>query len=144
MAGILCESMAVEAGELRFVVGIGLNLKPDPERERASGRVVADLESASGKAWDPEDLLSLVLPALEVRINTWLSQGFGVLHPDYLAVLWGRGGETVVRTGREVLQGRLEGVGKDGRLWLRLATGEKKEIASAVSVEAVAPGREPV
>ncbi len=113
-------------GELALVVGIGVNLRGQAERDAALGRKTASVEQCLGAAAAPEALLPPLLRRLALRIASWRDGGFAALRADMEEALWGRGRPARARTPQGVVEGVVAGVGEQGELLLE--TGDKETI----------------
>ncbi len=135
ITGILAESRMVE-GKMEIVVGIGVNLRKNPERDKATVKPTTSLEDEKvDGCLDAVTLLPIQLAYLRTRVNDWLQDGFSKLYENYSAMLWGVGMQTVVRTERGILEGVILGVNSCGMLRLLLPDGNEKIISSCVSLE---------
>lgn len=134
ITGILAESRMV-GDEMEIVVGIGLNVRKNPERSQAASKPTTSLEDENESCLEPALLLSPVLECLEKRIAAWLRSGFAGLSNDYADMLWGAGKQIVVRTGRDTIEGVIAGIDASGMLRISLPDGGEKIISSCVALE---------
>ncbi len=134
ITGILAESR-MAGGEMEIVVGIGLNVRKNPERDKAAAKPTTSLEDHGESCLEPALLLPPLLACLEKRIDAWLRAGFAGLSGDYADMLWGAGKQTVVRTGRDTIEGVITGIDAGGMLRILLPDGGEKIISSCVALE---------
>lgn len=139
ICGILIEG-GTGPGGLSLVTGIGVNVRAQPERDRALGRPTASLEKCLGYAENPETLLSSLLLCLEMRITAWQLGGFAVLRKDMEQALWGRGKGVKARTPAGPIEGIVAGVGDNGELLVRSEKNEIIRIASVAALDDVYAG----
>lgn len=130
LGGILIETVAV--GNRRMcVVGIGLNVLPQPATEGLSSGF-ACLQELDAAASAPAALAALALPLVQA-LRRFEEQGFAPLLPAYARrdLLLGR---AVMTTAPEPLDGVAEGVDERGALRLRTAAGSSSLVSGEVSV----------
>ena len=136
MAGILIET--VSAGEGRMcVVGVGLNIAPQPASGPSAG--AACLQEIDASATAARALATVVGP-LALALRRFERHGFSALAPAYARrdLLQGQ----QVRTqsaganppGLAALHGLAEGVDAQGALCVRVATGLHRLVSGEVSV----------
>jgi BirA family transcriptional regulator, biotin operon repressor / biotin---[acetyl-CoA-carboxylase] ligase len=143
LGGILIETVAAGAQRL-VVVGIGLNVQPQPAAHTGSlSHGLASLGELDGRCTAPAALAAVARP-LVLALQRFEAEGFAPFHAafarrDLLA------GQALATSGAEpALQGRGEGVGEDGALLLRSADGTLHRISSGeVSVRLQAPAATP-
>ncbi|MED5621597.1 biotin--[acetyl-CoA-carboxylase] ligase [Ideonella sp. BN130291] len=129
LGGVLIETVAV--GRRRMVViGVGLNVTPQPTRELSSG--YACLQELIPGVTAPEVLHRLARPLVSA-LQQFEAQGFAGFAPRYgtrdlLA------GQPVVTTAAELPAGVAEGVSADGALRVRTAAGVQLLSSGEVSV----------
>ncbi len=134
ICGILAESLPVPDGEIRLVIGIGVNVFPDPDRDGRIEQPAACIARFVSRPESPNDLLPALLRCLENRINAWQCGGFAAVGDDFKACLWGVGRFVTVRTGAEPVVGAIRSVGENGELQL---SGEGDRIITVISAAAL-------
>ncbi|MEW6704716.1 MAG: biotin--[acetyl-CoA-carboxylase] ligase [Pseudomonadota bacterium] len=115
LGGVLIETVAVGARRM-VVVGVGLNVLPQPTRDLSSG--YACLQELAPGVSAPEALHRVAAP-LASTLKAFEREGFAGFAARYAArdVL---AGQPVVTTAPELPEGTAEGVGPDGALQLRV------------------------
>jgi len=126
IGGILAEQ--VEGAGTRVVVGVGLNVNMTKEQAGAIDQPATSLGIETGRLLDIHEILAALLPCLAGPIAAWRSGGFAALRSNWLdrCDLLNEPVEVVEEDRR--LAGRMESVGKNGELLLRLPDGRLKEI----------------
>lgn len=138
LAGILIEMQGDVLGPSAAVIGIGVNVRPDPRVRAAVDQPVADLETATGAAVDRNALLALLLTELSAVLERFAAGGFAPLrgewqalhaHQDQPVCLMLPDGQTVT--------GHARGVAGDGALLLETGNGIVRYHSGEVSLRAV-------
>ncbi len=129
LGGVLIETVAVGARRM-VVVGVGLNVLPQPTRELSSG--YASLQEFDPSASAPQ-VLHRVAPALAQALKDFEALGFGAFVERYAARDLLRG-QPVVTTAPELPEGVAEGVAADGALLLRVGDELRTLASGEVSV----------
>ena len=83
LGGILIEVASDETG-LGLIIGIGLNLKPDPAWDRDIDQPFASLDE-SGLELSRETVLGALLAQLAATLDCFAAQGFRALQQDWAA-----------------------------------------------------------
>lgn len=141
LGGILIET--VQVGERRMaVVGIGLNLLPQPEdaAERPLSWGYACLQELQYGLTAPAALARLALPLVQA-LQAFERDGFAPLRERFAArdVLLGR---AVTTTLPDLPAGTADGVDETGTLWLQVA-GQRRPVSSGEVSLRPAPPPEP-
>lgn len=136
ICGILSETVANSAGRV-LVVGMGVNLNPDPRVGQAIEQAAVALGDFTEERYDPREVLPDVLNALAARIRVWLAEGFDGIRRDFVARLWGMEQPVRVRTPKGTEEGQIAGLGSDGELLLRRADGTSVAVHSVAALEPV-------
>ncbi|MBT9487407.1 MAG: biotin--[acetyl-CoA-carboxylase] ligase [Rubrivivax sp.] len=143
LGGILIETVAAGAQRLA-VVGVGLNVQPQPQADGSSlSHGLASISELDSRCTAPAALAAVARP-LVLALQRFEAEGFAPFHAafarrDLLA------GQALATSGAEpALQGRGEGVDHDGALLLRSADGTLHRISSGeVSVRLQTPAATP-
>lgn len=135
ICGILSEGGRLASGGFAFIIGIGVNIRSQPERDRALGRRTAALEDFRSSPPDAETLLPPLLERLADRITLWQRGGFAAIRGDITACLWGLGREVAAKTPRGPVRGTVIGLGEHGELLLRTADGGETRVSSVTALE---------
>lgn len=140
LGGILIETVATGA-QRTVVIGIGLNVRPQPDTPGlAWGRACLD-ELAPGTT--APQWLARLAPALLRLLRDFAVQGFAPLAPAYAQRDLLRG-QAVTTTLADTPAGVADGVDARGMLWLRLPDGRRVPVGSGeVSLRLAAMERPP-
>ncbi len=127
VCGVLTEVRADTDGNVIAVLGVGLNvnLRPDEYTEIAEG--AASLASEMGIEFAVADAEQAFLAGLRERYSQCLD-GPQALIGDWSARLATIGKEVTVRRRDGAVQGMAEGVDSEGRLLVRLASGDVRAL----------------
>jgi BirA family biotin operon repressor/biotin-[acetyl-CoA-carboxylase] ligase len=130
-SGVLIESGAHEGGGLWLAVGVGVNLAHAPEgTERPATALVHHLRGDVTAPPTVEVAAAALAEAFAVWMDRWETLGFQPILDAWRARTSGLDGPAVARLGREIVEGRAEGVDPDGALRLRLADGSLRLISA--------------
>jgi BirA family biotin operon repressor/biotin-[acetyl-CoA-carboxylase] ligase len=141
LAGILIEMQGDVLGPSAAVIGIGVNVRPDPRVRAAVDQPVADLETTAGAAVDRNALLALLLTELSAVLERFAAGGFAPLRGEWQA-LHAHQDQPVrlaLPDGR-VIGGIARGVADDGALLLETADGVARHHSGEVSLRGMPPG----
>lgn len=138
ICGILTEGGIGPGGTMGLVVGIGVNVRPFPDRDKELGKKTASLEELAGNVGAAPELLPALLDCLETRIAEWESGGTRAVLESMRGCLWGVGKQVRARTVKGNARGVVEGLGDEGELLLRDGGG----ITGVSSVNALESGWE--
>jgi BirA family biotin operon repressor/biotin-[acetyl-CoA-carboxylase] ligase len=128
VAGILLET----AGPETIAIGIGVNLAHHPDGTETPAIAV---NSATGRAIDPEDALGNLAARFAAWYGTWRSQGFMGLKSHWLKRASGLGGPIRARLADREIKGVFEGLDHDGALLLRGDAGLTRITAAEIFLE---------
>jgi len=142
LAGILIEMQGDVLGPSAAVIGIGINVRPDPRVSSAVDQPVAELETASGAAVDRSMLLAQLLQELVAVLDVFAAQGFVPLRAEWqeLHAQQDRRVRLVLPDGR-TLTGTARGVAEDGALLLETAAGITRHHSGEISLRDDGAGR---
>jgi BirA family biotin operon repressor/biotin-[acetyl-CoA-carboxylase] ligase len=119
VAGILAE--AVSGG---VILGIGINVNMEEEVLKTIDQPATSLACLSKKEWDRQEILQAVVHQFAHNLAQLESQGFSSFHRIFESQLAFRDQEISVRDSGHTLHGVCEGITVDGRLKLRIPSGE--------------------
>ncbi|NOX29189.1 MAG: biotin--[acetyl-CoA-carboxylase] ligase [Actinobacteria bacterium] len=124
LAGVLGETVTRGTKVLGVVVGVGLNLRPVPERAAALGRSVVALDEITDQRVSPTEMAKATLRELEL-ILTRLAQADGAewLRGELFGVSAVIGRDIEVVTDGESIGGLAIDIDADGRLVVETAAG---------------------
>lgn len=138
ICGILTESTLHAGGNISLIVGIGINIRSNPLRDRELGRKTAAVETFAGPVSEgAHDLLPKFLACLEKRVNEWQDDGATIIQA-MRSCLWGLGKTVSARTRNGVISGLVVGLGDDASLLLQVG----EDIVPISSVNALESGWE--
>ncbi|MCL2001341.1 MAG: biotin--[acetyl-CoA-carboxylase] ligase, partial [Planctomycetes bacterium] len=132
ICGILAETKPEPGGRLRLIVGMGVNVGIDPDRDAKAGTRTASIEEWVGIRFSPVEILDRLLPFLAIRINSWNRAGFAAIRNDFTTCMRGVGETVRVRLRGEDMTGVILGLAENGGLRL-LEPGGREIIAAGVS-----------
>lgn len=129
LCGVLAEVRADTDGDVVAVLGVGLNVNLRPEEHAEVAEVAASLASEVGIEFAVADAEQAFLAALRERYAQSLDTPH-VLVGDWSARLATLGKEVTVRRRDGAVQGTAEGVDGEGRLLVRLASGDVRALGN--------------
>ena len=135
LAGILIEVQGDVLGPSAAVIGIGLNVRPDPRMRAAIDQPVADLETIAGAPVDRNLLLAGLLREIVAVLDAFAAQGFAPLREEWqrFHVHQNRKVRLMLPDGNEVT-GVACGVAEDGALLLDAGNGIVRHHSGEVSL----------
>ncbi len=127
ICGILLEATSTGTKADAVIVGIGVNLAshPDDTPYPATDFRHAGLDDAS-----PDQALTWLLEAFELRYAAWHERGFAAVRADWLVRAWRLGQDIQVRLDGETLTGRFAELDETGALVVETASGERRNITA--------------
>jgi BirA family biotin operon repressor/biotin-[acetyl-CoA-carboxylase] ligase len=130
-AGILIESGRHDGGQLWLAVGVGVNLTSAPEGlDYPATSLASHLDQGIASAPGQDEALEALSKTFAHWLAVWRSEGFEPLRIAWTASAAGLGARCVARFGDREVTGEAEGLGEDGALVLRLASGELQRITA--------------
>jgi BirA family transcriptional regulator, biotin operon repressor / biotin---[acetyl-CoA-carboxylase] ligase len=131
LGGILTE-LKIYREKIAFaVVGIGINVNidtkvfPDEVRE-----IATSMKNETGRRYSRENIIAEILCQLHVWYSAFKRMDKETILSAWRLLTSTLGREVVVTAGKETYQGFAEAIDEEGRLLLRLPTGEVKKISS--------------
>ncbi|MBW6514908.1 MAG: biotin--[acetyl-CoA-carboxylase] ligase [Candidatus Syntrophosphaera sp.] len=118
LAGILCQHKPEES---RYLIGIGINTNTSRDDVILEERM-AILPESMGFAISNSILAKLLVASVEAEVSKLEQPQSYLIHCD--GHLYGKGALAEVSAPQAELKGRIEGIGTDGSLLLRTASGE--------------------
>ena len=128
LCGVLVETRARTDGSAASVLGVGLNVNLRPADHPGLAETATSLAAETGREFAPAEVERAFLAALRERYAQCLDDPQGLI-ADWSARLSTLGREVSARTREGALRGAAEGVDGEGRLLLRLASGESRALA---------------
>jgi BirA family transcriptional regulator, biotin operon repressor / biotin---[acetyl-CoA-carboxylase] ligase len=141
LAGILIEMQGDVLGPSTAVIGVGVNVRPDPRVFAAVDQAVTDLETAAGTPVDRNALLGCLLQELAAVLDLFAAQGFAPLQEEWqsLHAHQDRPVCLALPDGQSI-GGVARGVADDGALLLETAAGVARHHSGEVSLRAAGTG----
>ena len=136
VAGILCETVSFP-NYLGIVLGIGINLNMSEELLSQIDQPATSLAQLSGHTWEKEQILQPLLIQFLKDLELVEKMGFSAIHGEYEKLLIFKGEAIFCRVGNQKIQGILESIGQDGRLNLRLGSGEVMLLSSTEGINQI-------
>ncbi len=135
LAGILIETQGDVLGPSAVVIGIGVNVRPDPRVTAAVDQPVAHLETAAGAAVDRNSLLAGLLAELVLVLGRFGQDGFDPLRAEWqrLHAHQNLSVRLMLPDGQAVI-GVACGVADDGALLLETAGGVARYHSGEISL----------
>jgi BirA family transcriptional regulator, biotin operon repressor / biotin---[acetyl-CoA-carboxylase] ligase len=131
LGGILTE-LKIYREKIAFaVVGIGINVNidtkvfPDEVRE-----IATSMKNETGRIYSRENIIAEILCQMHVWYSALKRMDRETILSGWRLLTSTLGREVVVTAGKETYQGFAEAIDEEGRLLLRLPTGEVKKISS--------------
>ena len=128
VCGVLTEVRADTDGNVIAVLGVGLNVNLDPAEHADIAEAAASLSSEMGIRFAVEDAEQAFLDALRERYTQCI-EAPQTLVDDWSARLSTLGREVTVHRQDGAVQGIAEGVDGEGRLLVRLASGDVRALS---------------
>ena len=135
LCGILAEARS-SGDRLDVFLGIGINVRPNPNHPPEIAAIAVSLEEIAGEAPAIEELAAALSNALEVRVAQVDAEPERVL-ADWSARLSTLGQRVGINTAAGSIEGVAVGLGRRGELVIELDDGTRREISSG---DVVAPG----
>ena len=132
VAGILLETVALSAGQLALVIGVGVNLKNAPKASNLETHALppASLYGLTGQVITPEAFLPTLASAFALREEQFNAYGFEPIRTSWLERAANIGQMITARTQRDEYVGRFDSVDQAGHLILDTQDG-RRAIAAA-------------
>ena len=136
LCGILAEARST-GDRLDVFLGIGVNVRPNPNHPPEVAAIAVSLEEIAGRAPAIEELTAALSNALETRVVQVDREPERVL-TDWRARLATLGQRVAVNTVTGSIEGMAAGLGERGELVIELDDGTRREISSG---DVIAPSR---
>ncbi len=142
LAGILIEMQGDALGPSLAAIGIGVNVRLSAAIRSRIDQDVTDLESASGRTLDRNEVLALLLEELWGVLETFARDGFAPLRREWQhrhahqdrAV-------TVILSDTRRESGVARGVAEDGALLVETRTGMRRYHSGEISLRSTRPAK---
>lgn len=122
ICGILSERVE-QSTHHGIIVGVGLNVNMSSEEADRIDRPATSMLIESGHAYDPEKVLTELLPQLEYWMNEWAQGGFPAIRRTWTEKAGPIGKKLSVHDSDIRKTGTLSGFGEHGELLLETAEG---------------------
>lgn len=131
ICGILCEGgFAADGGFEYLIVGIGLNLRPDPQLPAELRGIVTDLATETGLQIDRNDAAMRILSHLEQYVNTLPQRRFLEIYTAHSYTL---GKRVIVMLDGLETEGTAVSYTQDAALTVRLDDGTEHVISTGTA-----------
>ncbi len=124
VAGILCESVAMENDQLGIILGIGINVNMTQELLNTLDQPATSLAQLSGHTWALEQILEPLLQQFLQDLERLTKEGFTPFIASYEELLAFRGQKITCSDGFQTHKGICHSINKEGRLNLLLDSGK--------------------
>lgn len=128
LVGILIETQGTK--NLQVIIGIGMNINTDTEKNRLSDKEWTSLFSMSGEKIDRNIVLAMLLSQLEKYIPAFIQKGLQPFLTYFAQFDWLRGKPIQLLHNNKPLQGTALGIHNNGALLVQDAQGHIHQIAS--------------
>ena len=128
VCGVLTEVRADTDGDVTVVLGAGLNVNLDPTKHADIAEGAASLASEMGIEFAVADAEQAFLAGLRERYQQCLDSPQALIS-DWSSRLATLGKEVTVRQQNGTVHGTAEGVDGEGRLLVRLASGDMRALS---------------
>lgn len=129
IAGVLTETVTKDQ-EIGVIIGIGINVNMPTAALEAIGVPATSLLQLSEKKWNLQEITELVMDHFIRDLDVLKKSGFVSFQSPFEKILAYKGQEITLTDGTHTLKGLCHAITKDGRLELKLPSGEIKLIAA--------------
>jgi BirA family biotin operon repressor/biotin-[acetyl-CoA-carboxylase] ligase len=138
LGGILVEASGETAGPSVAVIGLGLNVRLDPETRERVGQPVADLAECAPTLASRTELLAALLESLASGLSQFSREGFAPFRDEWVRRhAWQGRSVALTISGRRVAEGEAVGIAEDGALVLRSPGGVERFHSGELSLRPV-------
>lgn len=124
LAGILVEAEKLpDEARMALIIGIGVNIVSAPRETSYSATCI----SAMARTPRVARLLSLIVAALDRRVELWTRNGFSVIRRDWMDNAYGVGGHVMASNG---VSGAFVGLDETGAIIIALTNGARHRLVS--------------
>jgi BirA family biotin operon repressor/biotin-[acetyl-CoA-carboxylase] ligase len=123
VAGILGETAPLD-GCTGIVLGIGINVDTSEEFLKTIDQPATSLAQLSTKTWKLEQILEPLIQQFLTHLEVLQDKGFEAFREEFEKRLAFKGEEIACNDGMRVLKGICDSITPEGRLQLRLSSGE--------------------
>jgi BirA family transcriptional regulator, biotin operon repressor / biotin---[acetyl-CoA-carboxylase] ligase len=132
--GVLTETMA-QGKVTGVILGIGLNVNMEDALLRTIDKPATSLAAISGKMWDIQQVLDLIMKQFLQDLALLQKEGFKPFRSSFEKHLALKGQPITCRDGSRTIQGICHSMTDDGKLQLLLPSGELIAVTSGEIVE---------
>lgn len=129
IAGVLTETVT-KGQEIGVIIGIGINVNMPTAALEAIGAAATSLLQLSQKKWDIQEITELVMNHFIQDLDVLKKSGFAPFQAPFEKILAYKGQEITLSDGIHTLKGLCHAITKDGRLELKLSSGEIKQVTA--------------
>jgi BirA family transcriptional regulator, biotin operon repressor / biotin---[acetyl-CoA-carboxylase] ligase len=129
IAGVLTETLPLD-DQTVVIAGIGINVNMEKETIEKIDQPAISLLLLSGKTWDLQVVLDLVLKQFLSDLELLEKKGFPAFQKSFESLLAYKGKEITCQDGAQKIRGICHSITSDGRLQLLLPSGEMKLVTA--------------
>jgi BirA family biotin operon repressor/biotin-[acetyl-CoA-carboxylase] ligase len=129
IAGVLTETLPLDE-RTGVIAGIGINVNMEKESLEAIGQPATSLLMLSGKPWDLQVVLDLLLDQFLPHLELLKNEGFSAFQAPFESLLAYKGKEITCRDGDQTIKGICHSITADGRLQILLPSGAFKSVTA--------------
>jgi BirA family biotin operon repressor/biotin-[acetyl-CoA-carboxylase] ligase len=129
IAGVLTETVT-HGQQIGVIIGIGINVNMSTASLEEIGVPATSLLQLSQKEWDLKELTELLMDHFLQDLEVLKKSGFAPFQAPFEKMLAYKGQEITIRDGTQEIKGICHSITKDGRLELRMPSGEIKLLTS--------------
>ncbi|MEM7175269.1 MAG: biotin--[acetyl-CoA-carboxylase] ligase [Chlamydiota bacterium] len=129
VAGALCEWIDMKT-QLGAILSLGINVNMDPSQLEIIDQPATSMYAASGQRYSIKDLISQLDLSIAVAIEHYKRAGFRFFYLSYDSYLIGKGNAITYFCKGATQEAILDSLNADGRLNIRLKTGEVHTVSS--------------
>jgi BirA family biotin operon repressor/biotin-[acetyl-CoA-carboxylase] ligase len=116
LAGILVETTNESQGNIRAVIGIGLNVSMPANVDKLIDQPWIDIQTITGQIPQRNQLVGWLLNELLLMLPDFQTQGFSAFRNNWEALDGLQGFDVTVQTSQEIIKGKAVGIDPNGCL----------------------------
>ncbi len=135
LGGILVDMQGEPPGQVRSVIGIGINVRMPRMAAETIGQPWSDLAAlVPGKTADRNRLAAALIEELMTVLQLFAVQGFDAFTADWRALDLAAGRPVNLHFQQQIIEGMALGVDQDGALLLRTDAGTRRFVSGDLSL----------
>lgn len=119
LCGILIEVVAESNGYATVIIGVGINVNSAAAKDRETNPTWTSLHDITGKYFDRNRIIALLLKSLEEHIQRFMKEGFTAFLPQWEPVDYLKDKPIQVVRHDQVTAGIAQGIDEQGQLVVR-------------------------